>query len=71
MNNPENKQSCVLKTKDVSPIKHTMLFIVKYILQGKSEIAAFNVGADFYKLGRQKTIQWDCANVYIGADEKI
>jgi hypothetical protein len=31
----------------------------------------FNVRADFYKMGRQKTIQWGGENVYIGADEKI
>jgi hypothetical protein len=30
-----------------------------------------NVGADFYKMGGQKTIQWGGENVYIGADEKI
>jgi hypothetical protein len=34
-------------------------------------IAAFNFGADFHKMGRQKTIQWGDENVYIGADEKI
>jgi hypothetical protein len=26
---------------------------------------------DFYKMGRQKTIQWGGEYVYIGADEKI
>ena len=34
-------------------------------------LVAFNVVADLYKMGRQKTIQWGGENVYIGADEKI
>jgi hypothetical protein len=31
----------------------------------------FNVGADIYKMWRQKTIQWGGENVYLGADKKI
>ena len=33
--------------------------------------STFKVGADFYKMGRHKTIQWGGEIVYIGADEKI
>jgi hypothetical protein len=33
--------------------------------------STFNVGADFYKMGRQKTIQSGGENVYLGANEKI
>jgi hypothetical protein len=49
-------------TKQVKTVICKILIIIFLV----NLLSAFNVGVDFYKMGRQKTIQWGGENIKRG-----